>query len=234
MLEPRRQIIDLLESAVFELGLALADVLTLVGGCLTPLLITDPGAPRPRVTIDVDLVVKSVTLREFDQFSEAMRTRGFRQGLVEGDPICRFRKAGLTIDLLPVEAGVLGFGNPWYPLAVATAATLQLPSGRWLRHATAACFLATKIAAFRGRGSGDYLGSHDFEDIVAVMDGRPELIAEVLTAGDELRDWIRIEIAEMIQERAFLDSLPGMIPGVSDLSERIEVVLARFRSLASG
>jgi len=34
-------------------------------------------------------------------------------------------------------------------------------------------FLATKFAAFDGRGKGDYMASHDLEDIVAVVDGVP-------------------------------------------------------------
>jgi len=37
-------------------------------------------------------------------------------------------------------------------------------------------FIATKLEAFRGRGGGDVVTSHDLEDIVMVIDGRPELV----------------------------------------------------------
>ena len=44
---------------------------------------------------------------------------------------------------------------------------------------TAPYFLATKFEAFHGRGNSDYRMSHDLEDIVTVIDGRPELASEV-------------------------------------------------------
>lgn len=232
MLEPRQQVIELLESAVAELG-SLADGLTLVGGCLAPLLVTDPAAPPPRVTVDVDLVVEVATNTAYDQVSREMRVRGFQQGTDPDDPICRFRKGTILIDLLPTDPRVLGFGNRWYSLAVATATRLQLPSGRELQQASAPSFLATKIVAFRDRGGGDYLASRDFEDIVAVVDGRPELLAELRAAPEELRAWVRSELADMANERGFLDSLPGLVPGYGDAIGRVEVVFARFRSLMS-
>jgi len=48
-------------------------------------------------------------------------------------------------------------------------------------------FLATKLEAFDGRGKGDYLSSHDIEDIVAVLDGRPEILDELLKASKSYR-----------------------------------------------
>jgi hypothetical protein len=232
MPEPRQRVTELLESALAELG-ALADDMTLVGGCLAPLLITDPAAPPPRVTVDVDLVVEAVTYRAYDQLSQAVRARGFHQGTVVDDPVCRFRKANIIIDLLPTDPRVLGFGNRWHSVAAATATKYVLPSGRELRHATAPCFLATKIVAFRDRGSGDYFASQDFEDIVAVVDGRPALPVELAAAPEELRSWVRSELAAMVGERGFLDSLPGMILGHGEVTGRVSLVLARFKSLTS-
>lgn len=222
-----------LEPVITDLG-DLAENLTLVGGCLTPLLITDAAAPPPRATIDIDLVVEAASQVAFDRISGAMRRRGFRPGDETGDPICRFRKGTTIIDLLPTERQVLGFGSRWYALAAATAILAALPNSRHLRHATAPCFLATKLDAFRGRGRGDYLASHDFEDIVAVVDGRPELAAELAAAPGELRDWIRDEIAHMNSERGFLDSLPGMVPGHGDVVGRVAMLRERFAILARG
>lgn len=225
--------IERLESAVTELG-DIADRLTLVGGCLTPLLITDPAAPPPRPTMDVDLVVELTTALEYDRLSRKMRRRGFQPGGEPDDPICRFRKGAITIDLLPTSPDVLGFGNRWYPLAAATAPSMVLPNGHPLRHASAPCFLATKIVAFRDRGGGDYLSSRDFEDIVSVVDGRPELAAEFTAAPDELRIWVRAELAEMARNRGFTDSLYGMVPGHGDVAGRVAIVSARFDQLATG
>lgn len=232
MPETRQRVVEMLESALAALG-ALADEMTLVGGCLAPLLITDPAAPPPRVTVDVDLVVEAVTYHAYDQLSRAVRARGFHQGTVLDDPICRFRKANIIIDLLPTDPRVLGFGNRWYPVAAATATGFVLPSRRELRHASAPCFLATKIVAFRDRGGGDYFASQDFEDIVAVVDGRAGLPAELAAAPEELRSWVRSELTTMVDERGFLDSLPGMLLGRGEGTGRVAIVLARFEALVS-
>lgn len=43
-------------------------------------------------------------------------------------------------------------------------------------------FIATKLEAFADRGGGDFLASHDLEDITTVTDGRPELTDEAAAA----------------------------------------------------
>jgi hypothetical protein len=44
---------------------------------------------------------------------------------------------------------------------------------------TAPAFLGTKFEAYSDRGGGDMLASHDLEDIINVLDGRPGLLEEV-------------------------------------------------------
>ncbi len=42
--------------------------------------------------------------------------------------------------------------------------------------------IATKFEAFHERGGGEVVSSHDVEDIIAVIDGRTELVDEVRSA----------------------------------------------------
>jgi predicted nucleotidyltransferase len=65
-----------------------------------------------------------------------------------------------------------GFSNRWYRAAMETSVTTKTEADLEIRIVTAPYFLATKLDAFRGRGKGDYFGSNDLEDIVAVVDGR--------------------------------------------------------------
>jgi len=44
---------------------------------------------------------------------------------------------------------------------------------RDVRVITPVYFLATKLEAFRGRDRNDYRGSHDLEDVVAIVDALP-------------------------------------------------------------
>ena len=54
--------LDMLERAVAQLGDLAADLI-LVGGCSTGFLITDPAAPAPRPTKDVDTIVEVASLQ---------------------------------------------------------------------------------------------------------------------------------------------------------------------------
>jgi predicted nucleotidyltransferase len=88
---------------------------------------------------------------------------------------------------MPALPGILGFANRWYPLAVQSAQRVVLPSGTSIQLITAPAFLATKFEAFSDRGKSDLLGRHDMEDIVNVLDGRPEIVEEVAASPDELK-----------------------------------------------
>jgi hypothetical protein len=57
-----------------------------------------------------------------------------------------------------------------------------------------ALFIATKLEAFHGRGNDDVFASHDLEDIIAVVDGREELVRDVAAAAADVRDYIQAEI----------------------------------------
>jgi len=72
-------------------------------------------------------------------------------------------------------------------------------------------FCATKLEAFRGRGKGDYLSSHDLEDLVSVVDGRLELVDEMQVAPEEVRTYIAFEVKKLLDFRSFVDVLPGYL-----------------------
>lgn len=52
-------------------------------------------------------------------------------------------------------------------------------------------FIATKTEAFRNRGKDDYRSSHDFEDIVNLVNGRAELVEEMKSADPKVRNAMR-------------------------------------------
>ena len=94
----------------------------------------------------------------------------------------------LILDVMPTDERILGFSNRWYGPAIGAAQTIRV--GRHdIRVVTTPYFLATKLEAFHGRGGHDYRASHDLEDIITVIDGRPELAAEVRTADADVRDY---------------------------------------------
>jgi hypothetical protein len=102
-----------------------------------------------------------------------------------------------------------------------------------IRVLTSPLFLATKMEAFLDRGQGDFLASHDLEDIITVVDGRPELTAELAAASPEIREYLRSRFADFIRQDAFITALPGHLPGDVASQARLPSLLATIRRLAS-
>jgi len=178
-----------LQNAADKLGPLLQEIV-FVGGCATGLLVTDPGAAEVRRTYDVDVIAEITSYVEYIRFSERLRALGFQEDTSEGAPLCRWRHKTLLLDVMPLSEGILGFSNRWYADALHTATQVTLPDGLGIRAITAPYFLGAKMEAFRGRGQGDYFASHDLEDIITIVDGRPSLLAEVQSSKANLRSYL--------------------------------------------
>lgn len=202
--------------------------LVFVGGAVAGLLVTDPLADSVRATRDVDAVVNADRAL-FRRIEKQVAQRGFVRD-VGSDVICRWvhKPSGVLFDLMPVQPEVLGFSNRWYPYAVQTAHEVDLGGGVKARLVTAVAFVATKLEAFAGRGAGDYLGSHDLEDVLNIVDGREELVAEMAAAPPDLQQAVGAVFARLLADPDFANVLPGLIAE----PERAGLVLARLRHLS--
>ena len=219
---------------LIQIAAALGDLrerLVFVGGCATALLITDPAAAPVRATEDVDTIVAIGSKPEYHQLGEALRARGFSQPLEQSDPPYRWTFAGMKLDVMPIDQAVLGFSNPWYEPSMHTAVTVTLREGLSIRLVAATCFVATKLVAFLDRGKGDYLESHDLEDVLSVVDGRPALVDEFERAAIELREYVAGVFARLLADDNFVNALPGMVVEGSP-ADRSPVILQRLRAIA--
>ncbi len=212
---------------------ALCDELVFVGGCATGLLVTSVRAQVVRMTEDVDLVAQVATPREYHAVEARLQALGFVHDLSPDAPICRWRCQGIEVDLMPSAEGVLSFHNRWYPLAIETARPLALSEGLTIRLIDAPVFVATKLEAFKGRGNGDFLLSHDLEDIVTVVDGRAALIDEVRAAPEALRRYLADAFGALMATPAFLEALAGHLPGDAMSQRRLPGLMAALRRLAA-
>ena len=156
---------------------------------------------------------------------------GLHEDASEGAPTCRWRHGSLILDVLPTDERILGFSNRWYGPAIRAAQTIRV--GRHdIRVVTTPYFLATKLEAFHGRGGHDYRASHDLEDIITVIDGRPELGTEVLAADAAVRDYVAAQAQALLSTRVFLDALPGHLAPDLASQGRLALVSDRLNELA--
>jgi hypothetical protein len=224
----------LFESVVHLLGPVLDD-LVFVGGCTTGLFVTDPAAAGIRPTKDVDAIVDVTSYAEYTSLAERLRGLQLREDTTPGAPLCRWRRDAMIVDVMPIDEKALGFSNRWYPAAVDTALVHRI-AGHDVRVVTPALFLATKLEAFRGRGGGDMYASHDLEDIVTVIDGRPEIIADVGAAGADVRAAIASDVRSLLDDADFREALAGfLMPDAASQARRglVEERLHTLSDLAS-
>jgi hypothetical protein len=203
-----------------------------VGGCVTGLLVTEAATPPVRTTRDVDVIVEVVSLGEYHTLERQLEQAGLRHDRSRDAPVCRWLAGTALLDVMPTDKAVLGFGNRWYDEAVRTAVTRVLPSGTPIRLISAPVFIATKLEAFADRGNGDFLASHDLEDITTIIDGRPELRDEAAVASSEIRKHLSAQVKALLQSSAFLNALPGHLPDDPVSQARVPLILERMRQIS--
>lgn len=76
----------------------------------------------------------------------------------------------------------------------------------------------------------DFLASHDLEDIVGVIEGRPELVAECFHAPATLRAYLQKQLTTLLSNRDFSQALPGHVLEAG----RLPIVRRRLMAIAAG
>jgi hypothetical protein len=210
-----------------ELLRPLLGKLVFVGGCTTALLVTDRAAAEVRPTYDVDAIAEITSYSGYVGFSERLRKLGFTEDTSQGAPLCRWQNSKTNLDVMPLDSKILGFSNRWYKPAMRFAEFRELKPDLTVRAVTAPYFCAAKLEAFNGRGKGDYLSSHDLEDLVAIVDGREELTGELRSASEDVRSYVASEFRRLLDNKTFVDALPGYL-----LPDAATILLRRLKEMA--
>jgi hypothetical protein len=79
----------------------------------------------------------------------------------------------------------------------------------------------------------DYLFSHDLDDLLALIDGRDTLVAEGLGSITEPKVYLHDKLAALLANPAFMQALPGHLPGDAASQERVPDLAEKLRKLSS-
>lgn len=203
-----------------------------VGGAVVNLYSTTSVAtPEPRITEDVDCIIEVAPRTAFYQLEDELRSLGFVNDVTSG-VICRWRYQGLTVDVMPTDPTILGFGNPWYTEGFAQAQAYSLPDETSIRVLSPVYFLCTKLVALRDRGWDELRVSQDLEDIVHLVDNRAELQAELTHAPRAVRTYVRQQLRELLAHPAFAEALSWTMPYGADYTYQ-QALHQRLRELAT-
>lgn len=225
------QLLEMLQRVAETLGEELRERLVFVGGCTTALFITDEVTLEDvRATDDVDLIVDLTGYGAWAQLQDELRQKGFAESQ-EDNVICRMRLGDLKLDFMPDDPAILGFSNRWYAKGIETAVTTTLTENLEIKRLAPPLFVATKLEAFLGRGHGDLLGSRDLEDVLILIDGREEIVAEIQAADADVRQFILEQFTALLEEDDFDHFIEGNIQGPEG---RVDIVRRRFEAIAGG
>ncbi len=228
-LSPNRQALLQVAEAIEPL---LRDVV-FVGGQVAELLVTAPAATRVRPTDDIDVVVGATTVVEYRKIELRLEELGLRNDF--DGPICRWRtNQGHKVDVMPVDGSIFGFATQWYPAAITHATPYSLSDEITILIPSAPVFLATKWDAFVDRGHDDYLGSHDLEDIITVVAGRPELGAELESTDPDIRVWLAARATEFLAHDLADYAIQGALPDAVTIPGLLDIVRATFDVMKEG
>lgn len=227
-------------AALAKVARALGDALdqvVVVGAAAAATYTLGPLAPDIRATEDVDLVIEIRSRVEFDRWIAALELKGVLEHVTDKDaPICRYRLDGVPVDIMPIDASVLGFSNRWYGEALATSARFPIDATTTINVMTPLLFVATKIEAFIDPGrtnSGDYLASHDIEDMLTVLIGIPEIVDQIANGRREVHTFIRSKLRSFLDRPDFRDTVAGQFPSAVAAAAGREF-LHRIERAASG
>lgn len=224
------QNLALVEAVADRLG-SLKDRVVFLGGAATGLLLSDPGASPVRPTKDVDVIVEVGSRMEYQALEKELQSLGFKPDQSGGAPLCRWLIDGMILDVMPTDPSLLGFSNRWYPEAMREAVAHRLPGGIEIRVVSAPYFLATKLEAFLGRGGGDFMGSHDLEDVISLLDGREEVVAEVRASTPKLQGYLAEVFGNCLANSRFAGAVQGNLPPDRASQARFPMLMARIQSL---
>ncbi|GAB1856813.1 hypothetical protein MHTCC0001_16490 [Flavobacteriaceae bacterium MHTCC 0001] len=161
-----QEIIQRVANALGELN----NEVVYVGGATVSLYINDPAANDIRPTKDIDISLKIASLTHLEEIRQKLVAKGFKQ-TADLDVICRFKLDDILIDVMGTKPIGWAPANPWFEKGFDNMEQIDV-NGTAINIMPLTFFLASKFTAFTERGGNDPRMSHDFEDIVYILDNR--------------------------------------------------------------
>lgn len=224
--------VDMLQ--IVALGLEdLKDDVVFVGGAVAGLYADDPAASDIRVTKDVDCVIELSSRSSHAKLEEALRKKGFGNDISKGAPICRYVFKGVKVDVMPTDEKLLGFSNIWYPEGIVNKINKTLPDGTEIFVFTPEYYLGAKFEAHNHRGGEDLRQSHDFEDIIYILENCKDILKRINQANSGLKEYLKTEFTNLLKHDNITEGIESALPlgSVSDSVELIEKLMQNIADI---
>lgn len=223
--------IDMLQTVADGLE-ELRDEIVFVGGAVAELYADDPASSDIRPTQDVDCTIELSSYKELTELEEELRTKGFANDTSQGAPICRWIYQDIKVDVMPTDENVLGFNNQWYPGGVGNKIPKTLPNGTEIFVFSPEYYLASKFEAHNDRGGNDLRQSHDFEDIIYILDNCTSILEDIRNADEDVKNYLKDECESLLDNAGLSEGIGSALPYGSD-SDRVEMIETLISDIAA-
>jgi len=219
-------------AVVAEVAQALSELkeqMVFIGGAVVSLYADDPAADEIRPTADIDMTINLMNFSDWVKMQERLAELGFVPDPY-GHAICSYLYNNIPVDIMPAEESQFGPSNKWYKIGFEDLWLVKALDEE-IRILSAPAYMATKFEAFNDRGS-DYRTSHDFEDIIYILDNRTSIVTEVERTHPAIKAFLRQEFNKIIQN-LFLDEILSAHIHPIQIDERYPIVLEKIDQILS-
>lgn len=93
-------------------------------------------------------------------------------------------------------------------------------------------YLAAKIEAHNGRGGNDLRQSHDFEDIIYILDNCSELLESITNANESVKAYLKEECSKLLKNEGLTEGIESALPYGSE-EEATEILMELIQNIAN-
>lgn len=223
-----RILIELVANGLEELK----NEVVFLGGMVTFIYADDAYLSEIRPTKDVDCIVQVHSKMAYSDLEGKLRKKGFKNDIHSEKPlICRFIYEGIIVDVMPTDTSILGFSNKWYKIGFENRVSYQLTTETSIYILPIEYYLATKFEALLGRGGTDLRISHDFEDIIYIVQNNGELVKTIQSANLEAQTYLKLQFKKILQDKNYRESVEAVLPYGCSVDE-IEFILEKLKELS--
>ncbi|MFO3150463.1 hypothetical protein SCR18_16005, partial [Legionella pneumophila serogroup 1] len=181
-----------------------------VGGRIVGLLITDSieDDVRPTYDIDVALDLGRTDVVAHYSLQKKLESLGFKP---DGNVNCRYVLDDFMIDVMYTDGVLQGINSNWYQAGYDNAIEIQIKDKK-IKILNAVYFIATKLEAFTDRAykNNDYWDCKDLEDIINVINGRHELLVEIMNSPKDVVQFISGYFKKLIEDPKWLEAIKAI------------------------
>lgn len=199
-----------------------------VGGATVSLYINDPAADDVRPTKDIDISIKIVSITHLEEIREKLVVKGFKKSADLG-VICRFKLEDILVDVMGIKPVGWAPANPWFELGFENKEQLQIEEYS-INIMPLPYFLASKFVAHSDRGGNDPRMSHDFEDIVYILDNRTDWHEVINDADSKVKIYLLEQFQNVLNSNRMQEAILGNLYYESQ-ETRYKIIMQKIQSL---